>query len=139
MEKFNLAEVIKRYALDPEKLAGILFPTVKYPRLALSRILKGEAYLDTSQLEALANYLGVFVHDLYIVQKGWQGGSEENSIIFTKGPYKARLNYQGVYLSLYKEDGLIHQELTLTNMSIPEFFNYIDNLINNYENGRNQD
>lgn len=137
MEKFNLNGVIEYYKLDTDKLAEILFPTVKYPKLALARILKGEAFLDTAQLENLAKFIGVLPHDLFFIQNQWRGGSEDNSLIFFKGDYKAKLNYKGVFLSLYKKDKIIQQELTLKNMSVPEFINYLDNLIKNYENGNN--
>ena len=137
MERFNLSNVIDHYKLDQAKLAELLFPTVKYPKLALNRILSGEAHLDTEQLENLAKFLGVFPHDLFFVSQNWKGSSEDGCLVFLKGEYKVKLNYNGVLLTAYKQDKLIHQELTLENMSVPAFITYITNIINNYENGNN--
>ena len=114
MEQFNIGNVIEHYKLNTEDLAKVLFPTVKYPKQAFDRVLKGEANLDVIQLERLANHIGVLVTDLY----------------------KVKLNYKGVYVSIYKNNELIHQKLSnVPDMTVNEFINYLDNFIKNYENG----
>lgn len=129
-QKFNLNKVIKLYNLDTEEVATTLFPHVKYQKLALDRVLKGEAVLDTEQLEALAKLAGVLIHDLFVVED-WKGSTEDGCLTFLKGEYKVKLNYRGVYLSIYKGSELIHQELTLNNMNMTEFIEYITKIINN--------
>ena len=65
MEQFNINNVIEHYKLNTEDLAKVLFPTVKYPKQAFDRVLKGETDLDIKQIEALASHIGVLVTDLF--------------------------------------------------------------------------
>ena len=129
-QNFNINKVIERYKLDTEEVASALFPHVRYQKLALDRVLKGEACLNTDQLQVLAKLAGVFVHDLFTVDD-WKTSSEDGCLTFIKDDYKVKLNYKGVYLSIYKEQELIHQELALNNMTITEFIEHINKVINN--------
>ena len=135
MEKFNINNVIKHYKLNTEDLAKVLFPNVKYPKQALDRILKGEGNLDITQVEKLANYIGVLVTDLFSAGT-WKSSAEDGYLTLLKGQYKVKLNYNGVYLSIYKDNSLIVQKISnVPDMTIQEFINFLDNLIKNYENG----
>ena len=136
MEQFNINSVIEHYKLNIEDVAKVLFPAVKYPKQALDRILKGESHLDIVQVEKLANYIGVLVTDLFSANT-WKGSAaEDGCLTLLKGQYKAKLNYNGVYLSIYKDNVLIEQKISnVPDMTIQEFINFLDNLIKNYENG----
>lgn len=137
MEQFNISNVIEHYKLNTEDLAKVLFPTVKYPKQAFDRVLKGEANLDIMQVERLASHIGVLVTDLFSVNT-WKGSSEDGCLVMLKGEYKVKLNYNGVYVSIYKNNNLISQNLSnIPSMTVQEFINYIDNFIKNYENGNN--
>ena len=135
MEPFNIKNVIEHYKLNTEDLAKALFPNVKYPKQALDRILKGEGNLDITQVEELANYIGVLVTDLFSANT-WKSSAEDGCLTLLKGQYKVKLNYNGVYLSIYKDNVLIEQKISnVPSMTIQEFINFLDNLIKNYENG----
>lgn len=137
MEQFNISNVIEHYKLNTEDLAKVLFPTVKYPKQAFDRVLKGEANLDIMQVERLASHIGVLVTDLFSANT-WKGSSEDGYLVMLKGEYKVKLNYNGVYVSIYKNNNLISQNLSnIPSMTVQEFINYIDNFIKNYENGNN--
>ena len=140
-QKFNINKVIERYKLNTDEVAEVLFPHARYKKLALARVLKGEASLSAEQLEALAKLAGIFIHDLFFVVDDWKGAtSEDGSLVFLKDDYRVKLNYNGVFLSIYKGADLIHQELTLKNMSVPEFIEYVNKVINNQKlnaNGTN--
>ena len=137
MEQFNISNVIEHYKLNTEDLAKVLFPTVKYPKQAFDRVLKGEANLDIMQVERLASHIGVLVTDLFSVNT-WKGSSEDRCLVMLKGEYKVKLNYNGVYVSIYKNNNLICQNISnVPSMTVQEFINYIDNFIKNYENGNN--
>jgi hypothetical protein len=137
MEQFNISNVIEHYKLNTEDLAKVLFPTVKYPKQAFDRVLKGEANLDIMQVERLASHIGVLVTDLFSVNT-WKGSSEDGCLVMLKGEYKVKLNYNGVYVSIYKNNNLICQNISnVPSMTVQEFINYIDNFIKNYENGNN--
>lgn len=137
MERFNINNVIEHYKLNTEDLAKVLFPTVKYPKQAFDRVLKGETSLDITQVERLASYIGVLVTDLFSANT-WKGSAEDGCLTLLKGEYKAKLNYNGVYLSIYKNNVLIEQKISnVPDMTIQEFINFLDSLIKNYENGSN--
>lgn len=137
MEQFNISNVIEHYKLNTEDLAKVLFPTVKYPKQAFDRVLKGEANLDIMQVERLASHIGVLVTDLFSANT-WKGSSEDGCLVMLKGEYKVKLNYNGVYVSIYKNNSLISQNISnVPSMTVQEFINYIDNFIKNYENGNN--
>ena len=135
MEQFNINSVIEHYKLNTEDLAKVLFPTVKYPKQAFDRVLKGETDLDIKQVETLASHIGVLVTDLFSAGT-WKGSTEDDCLTMLKGDYKVKLNYNGVYLSIYKDNVLIEQKISnVPDMTIQEFINFLDNLIKNYENG----
>lgn len=137
MEQFNINNIIEHYKLNAEDLAKVLFPAVKYPKQAFDRVLKGETNLDIVQVERLASHLGVLVTDLFSANT-WKASSEDRCLVMLKGEYKVKLNYNGVYMSIYKNNSLISQNLSnVPSMTVQEFINYIDNFIKNYENGNN--
>lgn len=137
MEQFNINSVIEHYKLNTEDLAKALFPTVKYPKQAFDRVLKGETDLDIKQIETLASYIGVLVTDLFSAGT-WKGSSEDGCLTMLKGDYKVKLNYKGVFVSIYKNNNLIEQKISnVPDMTMHEFINYLDNFIKTYENGSN--
>lgn len=135
-QQFNINNVIEYYKLNTEDLAKVLFPNVRYTKLAFGRVLKGEANLNVIQLERLANHIGVLVADLFSANT-WKSSSEDGCLTMLKGEYKVKLNYKGVYLSIYnKNNEPIYQKLSdVPDMTVNEFINYLDNFIKNYENG----
>ena len=115
----------------------MLFPTVKYPKQAFDRVLKGETDLDIKQIETLASYIGVLVTDLFSAGT-WKGSTEDDCLTMLKGDYKVKLNYKGVFVSIYKNNNLIEQKISnVPDMTMHEFINYLDNFIKSYENGSN--
>jgi hypothetical protein len=138
METFDIHRIIKSYNLEKGELSKILFPKTKFPKHAFSRILKGEALLDSKQITDLAAYIGITVKDLFSVSKSeWKGTSEDGHLVFCKENYKVKLAYKGSYLTLYKGSEAIYEEIVGTkSMSLEEFITHIDNLILN-NNGRN--
>lgn len=138
MEKqFDINKVIAYYKLDPLDLAKVLFPFIKYPKQAFDRVLKGEANLDVVQIEKLASYIGVLVTDLFFIDT-WKSSTEDGCLTMLKGDYKVKLNYNGVYISIYKNNELIHQAISgISGVTILEFIDFLNNFIKNYENGNN--
>lgn len=132
METFNINKIVEYYKPNVDELGQVLFPHVKYPKQAFDRVLKGEANLDTHQVELLAKYLGVFVSDLFSVNS-WKGGWNEDCkcLTLTKGPYQVNLNYNGFFVTVYKDGKVVHQEVNGLTDSMPmsEFIKYIDSLL----------
>ena len=129
MEKFDLNKVFDFYKPDFDAVAKVLFPHKNFPQAALRRVLTGPTTIDANQIGALAEYLGVLVADLYSIDMDWKGSFEKGYLTFIKGEYKAVLNYNGSFLSVYKGKNLIATELTATTMTIESFINHINNII----------
>ena len=136
MSQFNIGKVIEHFKLNTEDLAKVLFPSVKYPKQAFNRVLKGEVNLDINQVERLAAYAGVLVADLFSLDT-WKGSSENGYIVMQKGEYKAKLTYNGAYISIYKDGELISRIVNAPSMSMSEFIDFLDNTIKDYQNGSN--
>lgn len=132
MEKFNIQKIIEHYSPNTEELGRVLFPHIKYPKQAFDRVLKGEANLDSHQIELLASYLGVFVSDLFSLDD-WKGSwdNEHKCLTFVKGLYRVNLNYGGSFITVYQGGKMIHQEIKsrADSMSLTDFIQYINNLI----------
>lgn len=132
MEMFNINAVIERYNLNTDELAKVLFPSVKYPKQAFDRIIKGEADLDVKQLQALASHIGVHVSELFTSNQ-WKGTTEDNCLTFIKGEFRVKLNYNNVFMTIYKNGTRVDQIIgNVPNMTVEQFTNYIDNLIKKY-------
>ena len=135
-QKFDLQKIIDHYGLNKEDLEDVMFPHVRYKKQAVTRVLKGEGQVTVEQAENIANFIGVCVSDLFNVNT-WKGITEDKCLTFNKAPYKVKLNYRGVFLSLYKDNNLIYQEVLTPSFSIEEFLKYIDTLIKKFEeNGK---
>ena len=132
MEKFNIQKIVEYYSPNTEELGRVLFPHIKYPKQAFDRVLKGEANLDSHQIELLASYLGVFVSDLFSLDD-WKGSwdNEHKCLTFVKGLYRVNLNYSGSFITVYQDGKMIHQEIKshADSMSLTDFIQYINNLI----------
>ena len=132
MEKFNIQKIIEHYSPNTEELGRVLFPYIKYPKQAFDRVLKGEANLDSRQIELLASYFGVFVSDLFSLDD-WKGSwdNEHKCLTFVKGLYRVNLNYGGSFITVYQDGKMIHQEIKshADSMSLTDFIQYINNLI----------
>lgn len=130
-QTFNINKVIEYYKLDIYEVAEALFPHVRYKILALNRVLKGEAYLDTKQIEKLAELAGVLIQDLFTFGE-WKSGYEDGCITMMRGEYKVKINYNGAFITLIKSSQIIAQEfINPKHVSVDDFISHINSLIIN--------
>lgn len=138
MTQFNINNTIRDYNLDVNELAKVLFPSTKYPKLALDRILKGEASLSVDQLEKLAAHIGIMPSELFMLDT-WANASENGLLAFKKGRFTAKLNHGNTFLSVYEDNKVIATGFIDNGISIDDFTKYLDDIITNYQqkNGTN--
>lgn len=133
METFDITKIIEHYAPNIEELSKLLFPHVKYPVCAFDRVLKGETNLDTAQVCILAKYLGVLVSDLFNTAFDWKGSYDHTHkcLTFVKGTYRVNLNYDGTFVTIYRDGKVIKQVVKsgAQEMTLTDFIQYINNLI----------
>lgn len=134
MEKFNINKIMSQYGLQEQEIANLLWPMVKYPELGFKRVLRGETYLDSAQICALAHYLQVPVSDLFTVEDtDWHAITKDKRTIFTKCEYKIILG-RDFSVSIYKGmDEIKNYIINAKTVRIEEFINSIDNSIKKYE------
>lgn len=141
MNKFNLADVIEKYNLDTKKIAVELFPENKYQMIALSRVINGEALLDTDQISKLSFLIGVPINELF------QGGNwvnrpikaSDNIMIFENGEYRAELDRDTWITKIYHLNSIFHESVIVDGDSLPlaQYLSELDKLIlNNNKNGK---
>lgn len=137
MTQFKLTEIIASYKLDKDELAKVLFPGAKYPKMALTRVLKGEASLSVDQLEILADFIGVTPSQLFMLDS-WKDITTTEDLIdsccltLEKGAYKVKLNFDGAFLTLYKDGEVVYRQITGTDTPVKKFIEYLDDLITKY-------
>ena len=129
----DVNKIIEHYNLDKDKVAEALFPNNRYKKIALDRILTGKAVIDANQINALSDMIGVLPQELYMINN-WRGEFEDKSIILKQNEYTAKLNHNGTFLSLYKNNDLVYQEINASNISLNDLIIYLDNLIKKLQN-----
>lgn len=133
MKHFDLNIIIKHFGLNTFDLGRLLFPNVQYPKQAINRVLKGETDLSTTQVEALAEHLNITVAELYNADNEWKGSTEDGCLVLINKEYKAKLRYNGVLLTLYKNNKIVEEVISgIPDMSMKQFISYLNNLIKNY-------
>ena len=132
MQFINLKALIEELKLDVNLVASELFPGIKYPKLALGRILSGEAFLDSQQISRLALFTGLNIQDLYALG-GWKLNSDKSKVFTTispEGDYRAELNTDTWALKIFHKNSIFHEEsLVPKALSISDYITYISRKI----------
>lgn len=132
MNNFNLQNIINKYNLDEDSLAKQLFPTNKFPKLALTRVLTGISYLDTMQIERLREMLGTSVSELFN-DITWNKTILDNIIKFHRNNHRVELNLDTLVSEIFLSDKLIAVETLISdkNIKLSEYLKLVDETIIN--------
>lgn len=142
MNKFNLSTIIDQHSLDSKKVAAELFPENKYPMIALSRVINGEALLNTEQVSKLSFLTGIPINDLF-EQGNWKNlprKASDNTMAFENEDYRAELDRDTWITKLFHKNSIFHEAVIVDANTLPlsEYFNELDKLILNHkQNGKN--
>jgi hypothetical protein len=129
MDRINLERLINFHKLDKKKLAKELFPGVKHPRMALSRILSGSSELTESEISRLSALCGVSIGNLFEAAK-WRGVVEEKQITLKFGSYTAFYNRSTNSTKLFDNDTLFHETIIhKRHVLLSEYIEILDELI----------
>ncbi len=136
-EIINLNAIIEANKLDIDVVAETLFPHNKCKKQAVYRVMRGDAELTESQISRLAQMCGCLAADLYSVKGGMpmKPGYEDGCITLSFGPYKAKVNYGGAFLTVFKEEKIIEQMVTtkVEHMTLPQLVECVKIIINKKE------
>lgn len=133
MSDIDLQSIIDIHGVDKNEIAPLLFPNIKFPNLALNRILAREAKLDSEQIAKLALFLDVSANDLYAER--WKSIKiNKNVASFSYKDFEAKLDLSTMFTRVFHKKTL-YSETTLhsRSISLAEFFKYLDSLIINFK------
>lgn len=71
---FDIRVISDSFMIDGDELAAVLFPSIKFPSMALKRVLDGTQNLDLDQLNGLAAYLNIPLNELILIGSGYKAG-----------------------------------------------------------------
>jgi hypothetical protein len=134
MKTINLSKIIKDNNLKVKEVAQELFPNIKYPKLALDRILRGESRLDSDQLSRLSMYTGMSIEQIYTGENWQKPEARGNLLTLHSGEYRAEINTDSWTTKLFHKQTIMH-DLVIHQKAIT-LDNYINDLntrINNYK------
>lgn len=129
MRDLKIKEIIKNSGLDFEEVAHQLFPKNKFPVLALNRVSRGKAYLDSAQISKLSLMTGVSISSIFSGDSTgaeWKAVSKKGMHIFTNGDFRAELDTETWVTKVFHKGSMFHESIIHTS-SIP-LSEYIDKL-----------
>lgn len=134
MNFIDIGKLIKDKNLSKKEIAFQLFPDIKYPRLALNRVIKGEGLLNSDQISKLALLTGISIPDLFS-QKDWK--TEVNSKVyqFSSGEFIAKLDTETWITKVFHKKSLFHESVIhKKTISISEYIKELNLIITKYKN-----
>ena len=127
----NLEALIEDSGLSRQEIACRLFPNNKYPEAALTRVLKGESFLDSLQIIKLSEMLDMSVSEIF--HRTWEGKMENGLHILTRGDYKAILHVDKKQTRLFHKDTLMFETiLHSTSIPLSEYLALLNEQIEKY-------
>lgn len=133
MKTVNLERIIEQNNLSPHEVAAELFPTNRYPKRALDRVLAEEGHLDAPQLSRLAALLGVEVQDLFTGSQ-WKATSTPGLMVFTHEDYRAEVDTEKWMTKVFAKGSLFHEDAIHTRtITLSELLMDLDNIIKKHE------
>lgn len=128
----NLRELIEQRGLKTREVAEFLYPDNKFPRVALQRVLDGEALLNSEQVSRLAAWLGISTDSLY--KGGWSSEFEGETCILTNGNYRAELSIRTGETKVFHLGALFH-EIILHDpaISLSQYVELLNAIIKNHQ------
>ena len=108
MNRLNLSKIIKQNSLKKNEIASLLFPGNKFPMAALTRVLNGEAHLDSVQISRLALFLNVTPGHLFSESQFYGYTDNYQNLMFEKDDYVAKLNRVTWLTQIFCKGSLVH-------------------------------
>ena len=132
MNKFiNIKKILEDKGVSKTQIASLVFPDVKFPQRAFSRVLTGKTELTVSQAATIAEFLDVRIEDLYEPDRWLWDNSKDGKCIFLYGNnFRAEIDTQTWKTRLYHKDELITEEVICDeHVPIGEYFAKLKRLV----------
>lgn len=134
MKTIDLQRIMDRGGFKTTQMGKLLFPSNKYPNVALKRVLNGETLLDSDQIIRLASFLGVAVSELYGVH-GWKYKTENGIYKMENGDFTAELDTKSWTTKIFHKDSVFHEEVIHEGTTtLSEYVTKLNELITKFKN-----
>lgn len=133
MNTVSLDTIKAKYQMDNTELALVLFPDIKYPEAALSRVLRGDTDLTISQLNLLARHLGESATKLFDMTN-LNAELCECAVLKFENNWFARLIVKADIAIVYRLNKPVVRIENVSTYSVMELINHILNIIKNGDN-----
>lgn len=130
----DIKAAIEKSGLDYAEAAEQIFPDNVHPRLALNRVVKGEAFLNERQIRKLAALTGSTVAELF-GESVWKSTRKHDTLVFTSKDFKAELNVATWETKIFHNETLFHDSVIHSGfIPLSEYISKLNELITNYLN-----
>ncbi len=134
MDNFiDIKQTLKEKGLKKTNVAALIFPDVKFPSRAFSRVLSGKTELTTSQITKLAEILEVRVEDLFEPDRFKWDVKDGKHIFLYGNEFRAEVDMETWNTRLYHCGELIKEDVICDGSTpISEFLSTLKNLITDW-------
>jgi len=135
MTKFiNVKKLLEDRGMNKTQIGALLFPNVKFPKRAFSRVLTGETELSASQIAILAEHLGVSVNDLFEPDTfRWENSLNGTHVFVYGNNFRAEVNTETWETILYYKDQIFDRGVFCDGTTpISEFRDIIKNKVQDW-------
>ena len=134
MNTIDIRKVIDENGLSFDDIALHMFPTNVHPRLALNRVIRGEAFLDERQISKLAKLSGLSISELF-GEVEWKAMSKKGTLLFMSKDFKAELDTETWVTKIFHKDSFFHEEVIHSGfVPLSEYIAKLNALIHNHFN-----
>ena len=138
-ELIKVGEIIKARGLDVDEVARQLFPTHKYPDLALRRVIQHKGSLTPEQVSKLALLADLTISDIFYGEN-WKASTGRDLHVFTNKSFRAELDPNTWVTRLFHNDSLFHESIIYSGSTpLSKYFAQLNILINNFINSEKND
>lgn len=131
MQMIQLRKILEAKGISFSDAGTKLFPGVRYPYMAIKRVMDGDAELATPQIEKLSEITKIPVGFLFS-KNDWQASATENKLIFSAGEYLAELDTETQQLKISENGELFHvSTIGIKGLALTDYLDYITKLILN--------
>lgn len=124
----NLRPILRAKNISNTEAAALIFPNLKHPVKALSRILSGKGELSSSQVLTLAKHLGCTPNDLYEPQRWLWSDDKDGELVFIYGRnFRAEVNKETWETAIFYDSKEIDRRVFCDGSStLKEFFDQVE-------------
>lgn len=110
-KSINIKKILEDRGVSKTQVAALVFPDVKFPQRAFSRVLTGKTELTASQIATIADFLGVSVESLYEPNRWIWDNTRDGKHIFLYGDsFRAEVDLQTWVTRLYHDQDLVLED-----------------------------